>query len=178
MICVFCSIILQVEKIPPPTIIQIYCENGQKSSPTPIELVYFDNIGSLNHRTCSLCAPGNFVDFTQPLPLPHHKQNNISLESLSGSFPRGDGFYLDRIDGHAQTRLANRLDSPPKDSIRVDWLLFPYDWGEWSQFHETIVRMQIITKLQNWLDYKLLFLQAKGNWSKRFLLMIYFRFRF
>ena len=65
MICVFCSIILQVEKIPPPTIIQIYCENGQKSSPTPIELVYFDNIGSLNHRTCSLCAAGNFVDFIQ-----------------------------------------------------------------------------------------------------------------
>ena len=52
-------------KNPPPTISQIYFECGQKLSPTPIELVYFDNIGSLNHRTFSLCAPGEFVDLTQ-----------------------------------------------------------------------------------------------------------------
>ena len=71
MICVFCSIILQVEKIPPSTISQIYCENGQKLSSTPIELVYLDNIGSLNHRTCSLYAPGNLADFTQLFVFEH-----------------------------------------------------------------------------------------------------------
>ena len=63
--CPLERVILQVEKIPPPTIFKIYCENGHKSSPTPIVRVYFDNIGSLNHRTCSLCAPGNFADFSQ-----------------------------------------------------------------------------------------------------------------
>ena len=65
MMCVFCSIILQVEKIPPLTIFKIYCEYGHKSSPAPIVRVYFDNIGSLNHRTWTLCAPGNVADFTQ-----------------------------------------------------------------------------------------------------------------
>ena len=65
MICVFCSTIRQVEKIPPSTISQIYFECGHKSSPTPIVRVYFDNIGSLNHRTWTLCAPGNVADFTQ-----------------------------------------------------------------------------------------------------------------
>ena len=71
MICVFCSIIRQVEKIPPSTISQIYFECGHKSSPTPIVRVYFDNIGSLNHRTCSLCASGNFADFTQLFVFEH-----------------------------------------------------------------------------------------------------------
>ena len=63
MICGFCSIIIQVGKIPPTNISKICCEYGQNSSSTPILRVYFDNIGSWNRGTCSLCTRGNVENF-------------------------------------------------------------------------------------------------------------------
>ena len=56
-----------VKKIPPTTISKIYREYGQKSSSKPIVCVYFDNRGSLDHSTCSLCALGSFTNRTEQI---------------------------------------------------------------------------------------------------------------
>ena len=70
------------------------------------------------------------------------KWSGYFFQTPSASFRTWGGFYLDRIDGRTQTRpLANRLDSTPKDSIRVDWLLFQHD-REWIRFHKIMILMQ------------------------------------